>query len=131
MKIYLAGPMRGIPEFNFPAFIAAAKVLRADGHEVFNPAERDMQAHGVGLVAGTSGDLKEIEKKGFSLREALGADLKFICAEADAIVLLPGYENSKGARAELATSEALGLEVIEYEDYVYAAKERIYFTSNI
>ena len=40
-KVYVAGPMRGIPEFNFPAFFAAADKLRGDGFAVFNPAERD------------------------------------------------------------------------------------------
>ena len=40
MNIYVAGPMRGYPEFNFPSFHAAAAQLRAAGHTVFNPAER-------------------------------------------------------------------------------------------
>ncbi|MGB3485339.1 MAG: DUF4406 domain-containing protein [Mycobacterium sp.] len=52
MKIYVAGPMRGIPEFNFPAFHAAAAKLRADGHHVFNPAERDIETHGVDISKG-------------------------------------------------------------------------------
>lgn len=112
MKVYLAGPMRGIPEFNFPAFHTAAKFLRSAGYTVFNPAERDEAAHGKGVNASATGDLKDIEHTGFSLREALHADTTFICLEAQGIALLPGWENSKGARAELALAEALGLEVI-------------------
>jgi hypothetical protein len=115
MKIYVAGPMRGIPEFNFPAFNAAADKLRADGHEVFNPAQRDNERHGKDISKGNaSGDEKlAAEQHGFNLRVALGDDLAWICAEADAIALLPGWENSKGATAEKATADALGLEVME------------------
>jgi hypothetical protein len=115
MKIYLAGPMRGIPEFNFPAFYSAADKLRAEGHDVFNPAERDNEKHGTDISKGnaTGDEALAAAQHGFNLREALGADLAFICAEADAIALLPGWEQSKGANAERATAVALGLEVID------------------
>lgn len=115
MKIYIAGPMRGIPEFNFPAFHDAAAYFLAWGCEVFNPAARDNEKHGTDI---SKGNLEGCEEKaakdhGFNLREALGADLAWICAEADAIALLPGWRNSKGATAEHATAVALGLKVIE------------------
>lgn len=39
LKIYIAGPMTGRPEFNFPAFHAAAAEWRKCGWAVHNPAE--------------------------------------------------------------------------------------------
>jgi len=106
--------MRGIAEFNFPAFYKAATMLRQLGHEVFNPAERDNKKHGVNIGEGNpTGSIEQAEKEhGFSLREALAADLTWICVHADAIALLPGWEKSAGAQAELATGKAIGLEVI-------------------
>lgn len=114
MKIYVAGPMRGIPEFNFPAFHKAAAGLRAEGHIVFNPAERDNEHHGTDISKGnmTGDESLAAAQHGFNLREALGAELAWICAEADAIALLSGYENSKGALAEYHTAKALGLDII-------------------
>lgn len=110
MRIYVAGPMRSVPEFNFPAFNAAAAMLRAQGHEVFNPAERDNERHGVDISKGNADGCEETAARehGFSLREALAEDTDWICRHADAIALLPGWEDSKGARAELALSQALG-----------------------
>lgn len=104
--------MRGYPQFNFPAFMTAAKKLRKDGHTVFNPAEKDIEKHGDKIWKKSKGSLKEAEKQGFSLRDALGKDLAYICKSADAVALLPGWRRSKGATAERATAEALGLEVI-------------------
>lgn len=114
MKLYLAGPMRGIAEFNFPTFYAAATKLRAQGHEVFNPAERDNAHHGTDISKGnvTGSEALAVEQHGFNLREALRDDLDFICIHADGIALLPGWENSKGVAAELATARALGLKEI-------------------
>jgi len=112
MKIYIAGPMRGIAEFNFPAFFAAEELLKADGHTVFNPARRDEEAHGVGFADGnTTGDEVAAAQKGFSLREALKDDTSWIALNAEGIYLLPGWENSKGARAEKALADALGLDI--------------------
>lgn len=112
MKLYLAGPMRGIKEFNFPAFIEATDALRFRGHEVFNPAERDIDA---GFQwRGLTGTMDELADLGFDLRAALGADLEWITAHAEGVVVLPGWENSSGARAEVATAKALGLEVFDY-----------------
>lgn len=114
MKIYLAGPMRGHYQFNFPAFHFYAKVLRDLGHEVFNPAESDEEHHGKDFAKDNySGNEAQAAQKGFSLREALCRDLEYITKHADVIALMPGHTKSKGARAERATAEALGLIEIE------------------
>ena len=111
MKIYLGGPMRGYPDFNFPAFHAATATLRAQGHTVFNPAERDETAYGSYALKSPTGDLKDVPQ--FDLRDALLADLFWICRSAEAIYLLPGWKQSKGATAERAVGIALGLEIME------------------
>lgn len=118
MRIYLAGPMRGIPEFNFPAFDAAAKALRKNGHEVFNPAERDRS---VGFsTKGLTGN-EDLAAEGFSLREALAADTEYISKRADAVALLPNWENSSGVAAEIALARALGLPVAKWDDLMIGA----------
>lgn len=109
MNIYIAGPMRGHPEFNHPSFFAAEAVLNSAGHSTFNPARRDAEEAGLD-VTGMSGDMGEVEN--FSLREALHADMEYITLHADAIYMLEGWENSSGARAEKALAEALCLKVI-------------------
>lgn len=129
-RIYLAGPMRGIPEFNFPRFNAVAKALRVNGHEVFNPAERDTERHGgVNIGAGnTDGSLEKAKAThGFSLRDALGDDMEFICRRCNVIALLPGWEKSDGAQAEWRTAIALkgeGVEIVYLTEEVVRLMER-------
>lgn len=114
--IYVAGPMRGIPEFNFPLFNAVAYCLREDGSVVFNPAERDIERHGgVDISKGNlTGSLEQASTEHkFSLREALAEDLDFICRYASKVVMLPGWEGSAGAMAEHRTAVALKSEGVE------------------
>lgn len=123
-KIYLAGPMRGLPNFNFPAFMAATKQLRKEGWDVFSPAEEDNKRTGTDVSKDSpiGDDTILSEKYGFDWRRtALSVDLKFICLEANAIAMLPGWETSKGAIAEISTARALGLEIIFLGDK-YAPK---------
>lgn len=101
MKIYLAGPMRGYPNFNFPAFAFAAAKLREQGHEVFSPAEK-----GEEVILTDNPDIQEhlvFRRKVFLI------DTSWICQHADAVALLPGWEKSSGANAELALAKAIGL----------------------
>lgn len=110
--------MRGIPEFNFPAFERAAYDLRTIGYTVFSPHEKDNERHGKDISKGNlHGDEAQAEEEhGFSLRQALAEDMAWLCLHADSICLLPGWKNSKGALAELATAEALGLAVMFYSE---------------
>lgn len=117
-RIYLAGPMRGIPEFNFPTFHAVAWALRQNGHEVFSPAEKDIERHGgVDISKGNKhGSLEQAQDEHkFSLRQALHQDLEYICLHADIVYLLPGWETSSGSMAEHRTAAALrseGMEIV-------------------
>lgn len=110
-KAYLAGPMRGYPEFNFPAFEQATRVLRHHGHTIFSPAEHDLD-NGFD-PSGMDGTIEELAEVGFDLREALRIDTEWICCHAEAIFLLPGWKDSSGARAEKALGDALGIPCYE------------------
>ena len=114
MRVYVAGPMRGVAQFNFPAFYDAAEALRRLGHEVFNPAERDSK---VGFDPTELAGDEDLTEHGFDLREALAADMEWISLHADAIALLPGWESSRGAQAEVALARALGLQVTDFEAF--------------
>lgn len=119
MKVYIAGPMRGIPDFNFPAFTWAAATLReGGGHEVISPAEHDLENGFNPMGMAGHEDLDGI----FDLRAALAWDLQQV-ATCDGVFLLPGWEKSSGARAELACAAALGLLARTYDQEWQPAAE--------
>lgn len=90
MRVYLSGPMTGIPDNNFPAFHAHAAALREQGYDVVSPAE--------------------IQEAG-TWELCLRADLRELCT-CDAIALMPGWESSKGANLELHVAHRLGMQVM-------------------
>ncbi|HCY15586.1 MAG: hypothetical protein A2Z93_06320 [Curvibacter sp. GWA2_64_110] len=91
-RIYIAGPMTGLPELNYPAFNAAAARLRALGFEVENPAENQEPHCGSWL-----GYMR------MAIRQL---------SQCDGVVLLPGWQESKGARIEHQLATQLGLVVV-------------------
>lgn len=113
--IYIAGPMRGYPNFNFPVFNAAADYWeRVCGFTVFNPAQDDVEEYGTDISVGNDTGCEEQAAKehGFCLRDALARDTEWICKTATHIYMLKGWEASKGARAEWALADALGLTIL-------------------
>lgn len=101
-KIYIAGPMSGIPEYNAPEFNQAAQMWKDQEFDIFNPIESPMSR----LVQ--EGHMSGQE----AYRACLHLDLEWITTTATAIYMLKGWEKSLGAKAEHATAMALGLQII-------------------
>lgn len=87
-KLYLAGPMAGLPEHNFPAFHAEAARLRALGYTVANPAEINGDSPNMPYMWYIRRDLAEL-------------------IQCEAVALLPGWYTSRGANIEYATARML------------------------
>jgi hypothetical protein len=120
MKVYIAGPMTGIPQFNIPAFDAAAADLRLEGWDVVSPAELDDPAIRAISLASPDGAIATLESHGQTHGDFLARDVKLIADDGiEAIVVLPGWEKSRGARHETFVAAALGgLPVYTYPSFV-------------
>jgi len=104
-KVYIAGPMRGIPYYNFPAFDEAAKRLKKKGFEPLNPADFDRETGFDPYELPEDWDWKTIPST-FSLDHAVKRDLNAI-QEASYYMLLTGWEKSRGASAEKGVADWL------------------------
>lgn len=89
-RLYLAGPMSGLPECNYPAFNRTAVLLQGHGFKVVNPADSSLtRAHYVDF-----------------LREDLRQMLT-----CDAVATLEGWWESTGARNEIQVAGLLRMPV--------------------
>lgn len=92
-SVYIAGPMTGLPEFNYPAFVKAEHGLADAGYDVENPANN--------LAP-------ENPTWANYMRVTIPQMLK-----CRGIALLPGWEESRGAKLEVQIALALGDFVVE------------------
>lgn len=104
-RLYLAGPMSGIPQLNFPLFNAEAARLRALGYEVINPAEINGGADEV--VACAAMTAEQYEKHWCACMKRDVAAL----VTCDGIAMLDGWWNSKGATLERNLAQSLGMTI--------------------
>ena len=107
MKLYVSGPMTGLPHFNFPAFHAAAAALRLKGYEVVCPAElpEPSDHDGGPLPAGS-------QSWQWYLRRDLAAML-----ECEGVATLYGWNGSKVARLEVHVAVELGMPVLQVDQW--------------
>lgn len=101
--IYIAGPMTGIKDDNFPAFFASEGYLEVCGHNPVNPAK-----HQPVVVCPVTCKAHTMSYKDF-----LNLDLEIIATACDAVAVLPGWGRSPGARKEVKLALDLGLEIVE------------------
>ena len=99
--LYLSGPMTGKENWNSAAFNEVAGILESEGEKVYSP----VSSIGVGVTLGYNA--------------AMLIDFLAI-GQADAIVLLPGYESSVGCAAEIAAAIDMGKEI-----YVWSENRRV------
>jgi len=99
MRVYIAGPMTAYRDsnYNFPEFYKAQALLEMIGYTVHNPARMDIES-GKAQFAPFEGRI--VTAPDFTLADAMRRDIKVI-ADCEAIVLLPDWQNSKGAAMEL------------------------------
>lgn len=117
---YLAGPMSGYPGFNFAAFTEAAEALRADGYRIISPAEIDDEETREWAMASPDGDPSS-HPSGKTWGDFMARDIKIVIDESKGVIVLPNWEESRGARIEVFTAVLCGHTI-----YRYVNKDSLY-----
>lgn len=99
-RLYIAGPMSGLPEFNHPAFHAAAVQLRGAGYIVTNPAENGLPVDDTPWI------------------DHMRRDITLMMARSNAVATLPGIGQSRGAMTEIRLAKGLGFYVMTVDEWL-------------
>jgi hypothetical protein len=125
MRLYLGGKMIGLPNFGFELFDQAEMELLAMGHTVFNPANHDRN---MGFKAeGLDGTWNEENSQGLNRHELLLDDFTWIIRRSEGMVALSNWEDSPGARAEVAVHQSIYLPVWRLDDFLRYGENAIKF----
>lgn len=100
--LYLAGPMAGFPEHNYPLFTQVAGRLRKLGYTVLSPHEVPDN------IAIQQNCTDEEAVKSWARCIVRDLHVMFSC---NAIALLPGWERSRGATLEVLLAKTLGFTI--------------------
>lgn len=108
-RVYIAGPMRGLPNLNKDAFYIAERNWRKAGWLVVNPAKLDSTADDMTFAGCMRRDIKKIT----------------VC---HALAILPGIEESEGGNIEEFISLVIGNKVFDANTFegVELVYERVY-----
>lgn len=113
---YICGPMTGLPFFNFPAFDGARDLGQSLGYTIISPADNDRE-HGIDPIE-DPGCVERLQQSDPDfLKKIVTRDLAILLnldpEKGDGLALLPGWEDSKGATAEIGVALWLGLNFVD------------------
>lgn len=121
--LYIAGPMTGIPQFNFPTFDTAAEHLRSLGFEIQSPAELDDPETREAALASPDGAPGSGAANDETWGDFLSRDVKLIADVVEGVAVLPGWETSRGARLETFVARLCGKPVYEYQGLLASTED--------
>lgn len=101
---YISGPMTGKPNFNREAFEEARDHLVSLGVAALVPGDGEIYTE-----SETKNLAADLDKRHWYMRKDFA-----MLSTVEAIVMLPGWQKSQGAKAELLVAQEMGLQVWRY-----------------
>lgn len=109
MFIYVAGPIANMPSGNRELFREIEEDLKSKGYSPRVPFDiHPLHVRNVECPIGPLGDQEGFEHTAPCY---MRGDIEWMMNSADAVVLIPGWINSSGARVEFITAQACGIPI--------------------